>query len=103
MGKTVMHKNAARQREHLGLVLQPAEGCRENETVIIPEKSRAVILMGGLNTLHAQTLCRNKSLPIHYQNLFVSKLVVFQIISALVGGIFVIFAVQNQIPKPVWR
>jgi dUTP pyrophosphatase len=55
--------------------------------------------MGGLYAFQTQTLCRNKSLPIHSLYLFVSKLVVFQNISASVGGIFVIFAVQNQITQ----
>ena len=44
VGEAVVHEDAARQGEHLRLVLQAAEGCREDETVVIALELRAVVV-----------------------------------------------------------
>ena len=38
VGQAVVHEDASRQREHLGLVLQPAERCREYQAVVVALK-----------------------------------------------------------------
>ena len=44
VGEAVVDEDAARQREDLRLVLQPAECRREDETVVIALEFRAVIV-----------------------------------------------------------
>ena len=43
VGQAVVYEDASRQGEHLGLVLQSAEGGRENESVEIALELRAVV------------------------------------------------------------
>ena len=43
MSQSVVHKDATRKGKHLCLVLQPAEGSREDETVVVALKLRAVV------------------------------------------------------------
>ena len=38
VGEAVMHEDATWQRKHLRLVLQSAEGCRENQAVVVAFK-----------------------------------------------------------------
>ena len=43
MSETIMHKDTAWKREHLGFILQPAKGRGEDEAVVIALKFRAVV------------------------------------------------------------
>ena len=65
MGKTVVHKDASGKGEHLGFILQTAEGCGEDEAVVVALKLRtvvAVLLLG----FEAETLAAQKLYPIHH-------------------------------------
>jgi hypothetical protein len=64
MCQTVMDKNAAGQRENLGLVLKTSERGRKDNTVIIALKFCTVILALWLVFL-PQTLVGQELLPIH--------------------------------------
>ena len=44
VGETVVDEDATREGEHLRLVLQAAEGCREDETVVVALELRAVVV-----------------------------------------------------------
>ena len=60
-----MHKDTARQGEHLRLVLQAAEGCREDKAVVVALELRAVVVAQAVAMLLAEALVGDKSLPIH--------------------------------------
>jgi hypothetical protein len=44
MGQSIVYEDAARQWEHLSLVLQPAEWSREDKTVVVALKLCPVIV-----------------------------------------------------------
>ena len=56
VGEAVVYEDAARQREHLRLVLQSAECRREDETVVIALEFRAVIMALSMLVLLSETL-----------------------------------------------
>ena len=65
MRKAVVNKNASGQREHLGLVLQAAEGRRENQAVVIALKFGAMFFHIMMLNLSAGALRRNEAQPVH--------------------------------------
>jgi hypothetical protein len=44
MGQSIVYEDAARQREHLSLILQPAEWSREDKMVVVAFKLCSVIV-----------------------------------------------------------
>ena len=54
--ESVVHEDAARQGKHLRLVLQPAEGRREDETVVVAFELGAVIVPLGMFVFLAEAL-----------------------------------------------
>ena len=58
VGQAVVDKHAAGQREHLRLVLQSPEGCRENQPVVVALKLRSVVFMVQVQTLLPQPFIR---------------------------------------------
>ena len=65
MRQPVVHENTARQREHLRLVLQPAERSREDETVIVPLEFRTVLLALCVQGLQTETFVGDELFPVH--------------------------------------
>lgn len=65
MCEAVVNEDASREREYLCFVLQSAEWCREYQTVVIALKFSAIVLVGGVVLLHAQSFVRNELLPVH--------------------------------------
>jgi len=66
MGKAVVDKDASGKRKNLSLVLQPAEGSRENQPVIIALKFAAIISSCSVIRFLSEALCREKLIPVHY-------------------------------------
>ena len=60
-----MDEDAARQREDLRLVLQPAECRREDETVVIALEFRAVIVALCMLVFLSETLVGYQLFPFH--------------------------------------
>ena len=56
VGQTVMHEDASRQGEYLGLVLKPTEGSGENQAVIVAFELRSVVVALGVAMLLSETL-----------------------------------------------
>ena len=65
VSETVVYEDAARQRENLRLVLQPAESRREDQTVVIALELRAVIVALGVLMLLSESLVRYELGPFH--------------------------------------
>ena len=65
MGEAVVHKDAARQGEHLCLVLQTAEGSREDEPVVVAFEFATVVVSLGMAFLLSEPLIGNQLLPLH--------------------------------------
>ena len=55
VSKTVMHKDAARQREHLRFVLQATEGGGKNQTVVVALELGPVVMALTVLRLLAQS------------------------------------------------
>ena len=66
MREPVVHEDAPWQRKHLRLVLQSAEGSREDEPVIVAQEIRAVITALIAIRLHPQPLGRYQRSPVHH-------------------------------------
>ena len=60
MGEAVVNEDAARQGEHLCLVLQPAEGSREDEAVVVALELRSVVVALGVAILLPESLVGNE-------------------------------------------
>ena len=73
VGQTVVHKDTARQGEHLCLVLQAAEGRRENQPVVVALELRAVVVPLQVPLLLSQPLVRYQLLPVHHNGDKVTK------------------------------
>ena len=56
VGQAVMHEDASRQGEYLGLVLKPTEGSGENQAVIVAFELRSVVVALGVAMLLSETL-----------------------------------------------
>ena len=56
VGEAVVYEDAARQREYLRLVLQPAECRREDEAVVIALEFRAIVVAFGMLMLLSEAL-----------------------------------------------
>lgn len=65
MCETVMHKDAAWQREDLRLVLKAAEGCRVDEPVAVTLEFRAVVVTFRMTGLLSEALIGDELLPEH--------------------------------------
>ena len=65
VSETVVYKDAARQREYLRLVLQPAESRREDESVVIALEFRAIVVAFGVLMLLSEALVRYELGPFH--------------------------------------
>ena len=65
VGETVVDEDAARKREDLRLVLQPAECRREDETVVIALEFRAVIMALSMLVFLSETLVGYQLFPFH--------------------------------------
>ena len=66
MRQPVVHEDAAGQGEHLRLVLQPAEGGRENKPVIVAFELRTVVVSLGVPMLLSEPFVAYQLLPIHH-------------------------------------
>ena len=51
VGKAVVDEDAAWKRKHLGLVLKAAEGCREDEAVVVAVEFGAVVCLAHMEFL----------------------------------------------------
>ena len=60
-----MHEYAARQREYLGLVLQAAEGRREDQAVVVALKVGAGVAPLVVVLLHAEAFGGDEAVPVH--------------------------------------
>ena len=58
-----MHKDAARQRKHLCLVLHAAEGRREDQAVIVALKLGAVVMAQAVTFLLPKPFVRYELVP----------------------------------------
>ena len=65
MGEAVVYKHATRQGEYLGLVLQTAKGCGEDETVVVALEFGAVVFLADVLVFLPEPLIGDKLLPIH--------------------------------------
>ena len=65
VGETVVDEDAARKREDLRLVLQPAESRREDQAVVIALELRAVVVAFGVLMLLSESLVRYELGPFH--------------------------------------
>ena len=65
VSETVVYEDAARQRENLRLVLQPAESRREDESVVIALEFRAIVVAFGMFMLLSEALVRYELFPFH--------------------------------------
>lgn len=66
VSEAVMYENAARQREHLSLVLHAAERRREYQPVVVALKLRAVVVPYGVARLLSESFVRYKLFPVHH-------------------------------------
>ncbi|OAV73957.1 hypothetical protein Barb7_02627 [Bacteroidales bacterium Barb7] len=64
MRQPIMHKDAARKREYLRLILQPSEGGREDKAVIIPLEIGTVMFPLSIG-FHTETLVGQELCPLH--------------------------------------
>ena len=71
VSQSVVHEDAARQREHLCLVLHAAEGRREDKAVVVALELRAVVVALRVAQLLSETLVRYELLPVHCHSGFV--------------------------------
>ena len=69
MGKTVVDEYASRQRKHLGLVLQPPEGRREHQTVIVALEIAAHPAPRVVVILKSEALVAYQAVPVHCHEL----------------------------------
>ncbi len=65
--QAVMHEDAARQGEHLGLVLHPAEGRREDEAVVVALELAAVVVPLYVAVFLSQPFVGYELLPVHHK------------------------------------
>ena len=65
MGKAVMHKDTARQRKDLSLILQAAKRRREDQAIIITLEIRSGMMARVMIFLKTKTLIRNEGIPVH--------------------------------------
>jgi membrane protein insertase Oxa1/YidC/SpoIIIJ len=66
VSQSVVNKDATREWEYLGLILQTTEWCRENKSVVIALKLCTVVVSFRVSMLLTETLIRYKLLPIHH-------------------------------------
>ena len=66
VSQSVVHEDAARQREYLCLVLQSAKGCREYQSVVVALEFRAVVVTLAVLRLLAQSFVRYELFPVHH-------------------------------------
>ena len=64
VGEPVVYKDAPWQREHLCLVLHPAEGGRKDEPVVVALKLTPALHVGLGSTFLAEPLRRNQIYPV---------------------------------------
>ena len=65
VGQSVVYKDASWQGKHLCLVLQSAKGSREDQSVVVTLKLRAVIMALRMTVLLSQSLVRYQLCPFH--------------------------------------
>ena len=65
VGEAVVDEDAAGQREHLSLVLQPAERSRENQSVVVALELRPVVVALGVAMFLSEPLVGNELKPVH--------------------------------------
>ena len=65
MGEAVVYEDAARQREHLRLVLHAAKGCREDESVVVALELGAVVVTLRMAVFLSEPLGRDELFPVH--------------------------------------
>ena len=73
MGEAVVHKDAARQGEYLCLVLQTAEGSREDESVVVAFEFATVVVSLGMAFLLSEPLIGNQLLPLHADKVTIKR------------------------------
>ena len=66
VGEAVVYEDASREGEHLCLVLQPAEGGWEDETVVVALELRTIVVTFGMTVLLAESFVGYQLLPIHH-------------------------------------
>ena len=65
VSEAVVYEDAAREWEHLRLVLKAAKGCRIDQPVAVALKLRAVIMTQSVPVLLSKTFITDKLLPVH--------------------------------------
>ena len=65
VGEAVVHEDTSRKWEHLRLVLQPAEGSREDEPVVIALEFASVVVTLGVSFLLSEPFVGYQLLPVH--------------------------------------
>ena len=65
VSQSVMDEDTARQREHLCLVLQTSERCREDKTVIVALELRAIVVTLGVAVFLPKPFVGYELLPVH--------------------------------------
>ena len=63
--QSVVHEDAAGEGKHLSLVLESAEGSREDETVVVALKFCAVVLALNVQMFLSEAFVGNELLPVH--------------------------------------
>ena len=61
-----MYENTPREREYLCLVLQPPEGGREDQSVVVAFELRPVIMTLGMPVLLTESFVGYQLLPVHH-------------------------------------
>ena len=60
-----MYEDASRQREHLRLVLQSAERCRKDQSVVVALKLRTVVMAFTMTVLLSESFVTDELFPVH--------------------------------------
>ena len=74
VGEAVMYEDAARQGEHLRLVLQSAERSRKDKPVVVALELRAIVMPLGMTMFLTETAVGYELIPVHNHG---TKLILF--------------------------
>jgi hypothetical protein len=66
VGEAVVYEDATREGEYLSLVLQPTEGSRKDQSVIVTLELRSVVMTFGMTVLLTESFVGYQLLPIHH-------------------------------------
>ena len=60
-----MYEDTSRQREYLRLVLQSAERCRKDQSVVVALKLRTVVMTLAMTVLLSESFVTDELFPVH--------------------------------------